>query len=348
MSIDPRRLTHNESEIPLATKGYRLCWCSCAALVLLRVAVGWHFLYEGLNKIESHRQGVKRFSAEGYLANSSGPFRDRFRSLLDDPDGLNRLEPAEIVGGWEKTLTELEHRYGLTPEQVDSVRAKIRDLQLAKENYFSSPETRGKINAYRDGLQKVAEDEQGEPAFVREHAGARRKELAKLRDELLGPVIAWDKELRDHVRSTLSQDQLTRDSEQRPGGIAGRLNLPFKLEWPERRIDQINLMTMCGLTVSGGLLVIGLFSRLSALWAAGFLALIYLANPAPPLGTANPADPGHYMYVNKELLECLAALVLAAIPTGRWLGLDALIRGLITRRLSAKLFGTPDDAIVKS
>jgi len=69
--------------------------------------------------------------------------------------------------------------------------------------------------------------------------------------------------------------------------------------------------------------------------AAAFLGLIYLANPAPPLGAGNPADPGHYMLVNKELVECLAALVLATIPTGRWLGLDALIRGLITRRASA-------------
>jgi hypothetical protein len=61
-----------------------------------------------------------------------------------------------------------------------------------------------------------------------------------------------------------------------------------------------------------------------------------------------PGDPGHYLYVNKELVECLAALVLATIPTGRWLGLDALIRGLITRRVSATIAGTPDDAIVKS
>ena len=341
-------MTNNESEIPLATKGYRLCWCSCAALMLLRVAVGWHFLYEGLSKIESRRQGTKKFSAEGYLANSSGPLRDRFRQLLDDPDGLKRLEPAEIVGRWETTLAELERRYGLTADQMTQARAKIRELELAKENYFSTAETKGKISSYRDGIRQVAEDEQGEPAFVREHAAARRKELAKLREELLAPLAAWDKELSDHVKGTLSPDQLTRDSEQKPGGTAGRLNLPFKLEWPERRIDQINLVTMLGLTISGGLLVIGLFSRLSALWAAAFLALIYLANPAPPLGTGNPADPGHYMYVNKELVECMAALVLATIPTGRWLGLDALIRGLITRRLSAKLFGTPNDAMVKS
>ncbi len=138
----------------------------------------------------------------------------------------------------------------------------------------------------------------------------------------------------------LTPDQVERDSARDVGGLAATLDLPFSL-WPERTIDQINVLTMCGLTLSGGLLLIGLFSRLSALWAAAFLAMIYLANPAPPLGAANPTDPGNYLYVNKELVECLAALALATIPTGRWLGVDALIRAA-TRPIRVKLFGAEE------
>src|SRR5579863_2936350 len=70
-------------------------------LVLLRTAIGWHFLYEGLEKIYSTPEGRSSwlakvmppplpappmekpeppFSAEVYLRNSTGPFAPYFRS----------------------------------------------------------------------------------------------------------------------------------------------------------------------------------------------------------------------------------------------------------------------------
>ncbi len=316
--------------------------------MLLRVAVGWHFLYEGLWKIDTHRKGTNKWSAEGYIANSSGPFRARFRSHLDDPDGLERLEPAGAASRWELSLAELDRRYTLTDEQQTSARAKVRELEHAKEAFFNNPSNKGKLSAYREEIQTVISDEAGEPRFKRDHAKDRRKELAKIRDELLATVDGWTKSLREHVTAELTPEQIERDSKERFGGLAGRLGLPFKLEWPERQIDQDNLVTMLGLTICGGLLVVGLFSRLAALGAAVLIGMFYACNPPTPLGSGLPGDPGHYLFVNKELIECLAALVLATIPSGRWLGLDALIRGLITRRLTAIFWKTPDDAIVKA
>ncbi len=327
---------------------YRLCWCSCLALVLLRVAVGWHFLYEGLSKINSHRKGTKPFSAAGYLANASGPLRPWVRSQLDDPDGLERLEKASLVNRWNSLIEQLGKRYELSDEQRTSVQVKLRELEQAKEEYFQKAATRDKIEAYRASMQEMEQLEKSGLAYERERAKDRRRELAKMRDELLTPVDGWSQALREHVKAGLSPEQIARESQEPLGGLAGSLRLPFKLAWPNERMDQINLVTMCGLTISGGLLMIGLFSRLSALWAAAFLAGVYLINPAQPLGAGNPADFGNYWYVNKELVECQAALVLATIPTGRWLGIDALIRGLVTRRLSAMCFGTPDDAVVQS
>jgi uncharacterized membrane protein YphA (DoxX/SURF4 family) len=316
--------------------------------VLLRVAVGWHFLYEGLWKIDSWRQGTKPFSAEGYIANSSGPLRSLFRSQLDDPDGLERLQPAGVVARWERTLSELDRKHKLTDEQKSSAQKKFRELELAKEAFFQAPANQSKIEGYREEIEKVAADERSDPAFLREHAGVRRRELVNVRDELLGTVDAWNKALRDHIVAELNPEQIERESTEGLGGLSGRLNLPFDLSWSADGLYNINRATMLGLTVCGGLLLIGLFSRLSAFGAAVLVASFYICNPAPPLGVGMPGDPGHYLYVNKELVECLAALVLATIPTGRWLGLDALIRGLLTRRLSAAFFGTPDDAIVKA
>lgn len=304
--------------------------------MLLRVAIGWHFLYEGLWKIDSHRKGDKPFSAEGYIANSSGPFRPWFRAKLDDPDGLERLDSAGLTRRWDRTIAEFDRRYRLTDQQRQSARAKTLELDRAKETYLNDPAIRSRIDAYRDDVAQVTADEAAKPNFFKEHAKDRRKDLAKTRDELLAPVAAWNKTLRDHLTAELNPEQLEQDSRERLSGLAGRLRLPFKLEWPELKIDQINLVTMLGLSLCGLLLLAGLFSRLAALGAAGFIAMFYACNPAPPLGSGLPGDPGHYMYVNKELIECLAALALATIPTGRWLGLDALIHG-ITRRVAGRL-----------
>jgi uncharacterized membrane protein YphA (DoxX/SURF4 family) len=320
----------------LDASGYRLGWYACVSLVLLRVAVGWHCLYEGLWKIESRRDGAKPFSAEGYIANSSGPLRSWFRAQLDDPDGLERLDPPGAVRRWERTVAEFDRRYHLTTEQLDSARAKIRELEIAKDNYFNGTSIAKRVSAYRDEIEKVVEDERGQPMFVRDHSQDRRKDLAKARDELVGPIDGWTKSLRDHITAELAPEQLEQASQERLTGLSEWLHLPFPLEWPQNKIERINIVTMLGLTVCGGLLVIGLFSRLAALGAAAMIAAFYACNPAPPLGSAVPGDPGHYMYVNKELIECLAALALATIPTGRWLGVDALIHG-VTRWLGSRL-----------
>ncbi len=309
-----------------------MAWYACLALVLLRVALGWHFLVEGLAKIDSYREGTKPFSAAGFVSNASGPLRPLFRAQLDDPDGLKRLEPATASAEWQETIDDLDRRYGLTETQKMSAQAKIRQLEIEKDRYFSDPDTQAKITKYRADLERTDEDEQNKLAYERERAKTRRRDLQATRDELIGPVDSWDQALRDQVTKELTADQIEQGKQ--TGRLGHALGLPFALTWPSHREQQMSLVVMIGLTLIGGLLLIGLFSRMSALGAAVFLALVYLINPPPPLGAGNPADPGHYWYVNKELVECCAALVLATIPTGRWLGLDALIRGLITRRIS--------------
>ena len=59
-------------------------------LVLLRVVIGWHFLFEGLEKVDSWyhgpREGKPVWSAEPYLRESQGPLAWWFRQQLGDPD----------------------------------------------------------------------------------------------------------------------------------------------------------------------------------------------------------------------------------------------------------------------
>ncbi|WP_254054137.1 hypothetical protein [Singulisphaera sp. GP187] len=76
----------------------------------------------------------------------------------------------------------------------------------------------------------------------------------------------------------------------------------------------------------------GLFSPLAALAGAVFLGQIYLSMPPWPGLPANPMAEGHYFIVNKNLIEMLACLALACIPTGSWIGIDALLFGGRRRR----------------
>ncbi len=87
----------------------------------------------------------------------------------------------------------------------------------------------------------------------------------------------------------------------------------------------IDRFTMWFLVVVGSFLLAGFLTRLSCLLAAGFLIMTYLAHPAFPWYPLPPNTEGNPVFVNKNIIECLALFALACYPTGRWLGLDAIV-----------------------
>jgi thiosulfate dehydrogenase (quinone) large subunit len=94
-------------------------------------------------------------------------------------------------------------------------------------------------------------------------------------------------------------------------------------------------ITMWGLTAVGILLILGLFTRLSSLAAAGFIVLFYLCNP-PFVGYfySIPSE-GSYLVVNKNLVELCALLVVFTTGSGKFAGLDRVVSGLIARKPKA-------------
>jgi len=74
----------------------RLYRRALAAITVLRVVVGWHFLYEGVAKLTS-----PSWSAAGYLKQARGPFGDLFRSLASQP---NLLANADLITMWGLAL----------------------------------------------------------------------------------------------------------------------------------------------------------------------------------------------------------------------------------------------------
>ena len=66
------------------------------AITVLRVLVGWHFLYEGLSKLTA-----PSFTAAGYLKQAKGPLAGAFHSLAARPDLLGN---ADLITMWGLTL----------------------------------------------------------------------------------------------------------------------------------------------------------------------------------------------------------------------------------------------------
>ena len=63
------------------------------SLVILRVAVGWHFLYEGVTKLIN-----PNWSSLGYLMDSGGMFEGLFQSMAGNPAVLNVVDFLNIWG----------------------------------------------------------------------------------------------------------------------------------------------------------------------------------------------------------------------------------------------------------
>ncbi len=97
------------------------------------------------------------------------------------------------------------------------------------------------------------------------------------------------------------------------------------IEWPSTRQEWIDWATRWGLLVAGGCVLFGLFTRLACLGCAVFLITEYLLNSPFPWLPVSPRAEGNYLFVNKNVIELLALLVLATLPTGRWFGLDAIL-----------------------
>jgi thiosulfate dehydrogenase [quinone] large subunit len=93
----------------------------------------------------------------------------------------------------------------------------------------------------------------------------------------------------------------------------------------------MDLAVAIALLAAGVSLLLGLFTDAGCVLALGLLAVFYLSS-VPTSGMPQPGAEGAYLFVNKNLVEAAAVLVLLAFGTGRLAGLDRLRR---TRRGTA-------------
>jgi len=110
---------------------------ACVLLVLLRIAIGWHLLYEGWWKINTQTTATP-WTAEGYLKNATGPLRTTFRNLTGDPNDLDWLDYDKVSARLDDYVARFQAHYpGVNdkPERGLSVAERVTLLLDGPEDY---------------------------------------------------------------------------------------------------------------------------------------------------------------------------------------------------------------------
>lgn len=322
----PSRESELEGETPLSARSAYPGFFAAFFLILLRIGIGWHFLYEGVYKIEKLRSN-EPFSSEGYLRNATGPLAERFRGMVPDVYALERLDPAKLQAMWQADAQRIAQHYGFDSEQQAKADQALKNAVNKARDWFAAPENALKVRQYRDDLTRAQGIESSADAlwFQVENGRQLRGKAETTRRELAAVVDGWTGEVKNALAVLAAPEQIMSKGD------------PRRNFWEMNSLERIDAVTTFGLAAVGFCMIAGLFTRPAILGAIGFLTLFYLSAPPWPGLPQSPMAEGHYLYVNKNLIELLACLVLLSFPTGRWIGLDAAIfEGLARRRAAAR------------
>lgn len=340
---------------PLTRRPFQIGLLTVLALVLLRLTIGWHFLYQGIAKLED-----PDFSSAAFLGQAKGPLGDYYRSLVDDWDGRQTLGPEgrkQFVARLDDYLKRFSEAYRPSAEQQAAAQQlaaarKAQTEQILAENeddfntYLSELDRLDRAKQSPSGVTTAPPPAEKPAAEKAADGGAngrlvsptwnyppfQQQRIWKKQTELQSQLKGWRDEL-DHIYQQFRDDLdalLDRDQRERVGGVPAA-------ETAETKIARVDRMVSYGVTAIGLLLMVGLFTRLASLAGALFLLSIVLAQPDWPglFPVPHPAV-GHSLFVNKEFVEMMALFALATTRVGRWGGLDFFIHYLFVRPLFGK------------
>ncbi len=298
-----------------------------AALVLLRIGIGWHFLYEGLWKA----QAVPAFSSEPYWRAAKGPLAPLYQQfLLRDLYGEERLDFDTMSARWKSLLEQFGEKYKLSPDQQASAERvlALRTKQLGDfldanlETYTTTDADGNSIEriVYFADLEKLrrAQDnaEVQEVPYGRKRTWNKHRELMSQSAGWIAQVESIEDSYYQDLRTLLDTSQLARGTWNEPPDLLARLD----------RIVAWFILAV------GACLIAGLFTRAAAFGGGVFLISLIGAQPEwPTIYPPAPPSSGHALLVNKEFVEMLALFALATTRVGRWGGLDFFVHYLLVR-----------------
>ena len=353
-------------------------------LLALRLAIGWHFLFEGLHKIHSTYLGPtdtnRVFTSEPYFAAAEGPLGEMLRKdYLGDPEAVyaKLLAQAEPMSADDFRKLPAERQADLCPAVVaKELKAGVaavmeRDKEsLTKAAVDPNDKAAQASNAIRDAeidtrmkllgdegqalraryarwvygvdrreakVTMIAGDLQQSAPERLHYIGLLHKELDEFKarqKERLGTGNGIDMARTKKAQTDLqtAKADLAKDARAFVVELQKEAAIDVPADPAEKPIAVIDRLTRWGITIIGAGLLLGLFTRVWCLAGAGFLAMTYLSHPTVPWLPLPPGTEGNPLFINKNLIEALGLLVIFAHPTGRWLGLDALVHRLVFPR----------------
>ncbi len=315
-------------------------------LVILRVTIGWHFLYEGVWKIVNADQ----FSAAGFLGAAKGPAAPLFHWMVPDIDGRRRLALKERVddkgnafvtsesylNAWARLKDQAVDRYKLGPEQTAEAEKTFQVYGESLELYLT--ENREDIEGYLGSLQRLRERKAAGTNGAAHEKKRVWDEQMKLRGEAngwLSDLDAMGEEYQLALWDVLDEDQRARGPIRAPLSEADAL--PIALPMANTWSGLLDFGVTYGLAAIGLCLMLGFCSRLAALGGAAFLFSVVLVQmPWPTVYPPPPEVVGHALLVDKNFVEMVAMVVLATTAVGRWGGLDYFVYHWLGRPILAR------------
>jgi uncharacterized membrane protein YphA (DoxX/SURF4 family) len=311
------------------------------ALVLLRLAIGWHFFSEGLEKIGRDPETGRfktTFSAAPFLAQARGPLVGFYHSLAPDghdwqtllavPHQNRPLTAAEmeaeekaagkpapyqawvdrVVEDWRAVLAAATAVPGLTEAQIHRAKQAFELRQQELKDYLASESTA--VAEYQHELWRLGEwrakPEADSVPFQEERIAKKTAETSATAKPWVAQVDELEQRFLSDLREILTPEQ--RAEAATMASMKGALTSP-----EQSRLNWVNLGATV-LTIGVGIcLLLGLFTRLASVAGALFLLSIIATQP-PWLPDAEP--------IIYQTVELAGLLVLAGTGAGRWLGLD--------------------------
>lgn len=289
-------------------------------LVILRLSIGWHFHSEGSAKI---RQGD--WDAAPFFANAKGPFAEDFRSLVWDRDGMLRRDPAN-TDWWLGMYREKAAAYYGFGEKENEVSTKaLEKVMVDLENILV--DYNDDIVEYDLGNEHLQELNQTADRADVESLSGQIETMRTENDAKIKPVLKEIDDLWAGYEATINGLAAPNQRAASPPILLGRPKAA--------RIDTsvLNRIVPYFDLAVGWCLLLGLFTPLAALAAAGFLGSVFLSQYPPGTGPTSS---------NYQLIECMACLVLAGTGAGRFAGLDYFIH-LFIRRSEANRLAEAED-----
>jgi uncharacterized membrane protein YphA (DoxX/SURF4 family) len=278
------------------------------ALAFLRIVIGLHFFLEGVSHLRD-----PDWSSAGFRKAAVGPLADRFRGSLPETGtwsttlGTAGRQPTdEAIAAWQASVAaawrqRLEERSKIVPAVGDARKTAEAALDVADAELASWLRgIRGDLEEYRLDVIRLA-DKASKPVavevpFERERVAKKRRELDRQAAGWMAEAAAIGQRLEAMWDEPLSSADRRRVADATP---------PSSL-WRADRFVSWSLVTI------GGCLVVGLLTKFNAVGGICFLASVVASQPFWVPGAQATYD---------QWVEIAALFVIAALPTGGWIGL---------------------------